>query len=147
MAKRKLRFTIANMLFFTVVVSVAVWAFVPRGFDSLSVEQRCNIVISRHLSGTPTKPEELFEYHGHVDTYRFECKGNPQSIKSRIENLEIPDYRVTRNWTTGNCGYSDSQLLTHNQTGETLHLGITWVPLGKYYKITLVWNKNGRDAG
>lgn len=148
MAKRKLRFTIAAMFLATAVVAVVFWVSVPRGFNSLSIERRCKIVISRHLSNTPNRPDELFEYHGpDFDTYEFRCNGDPQSLKRRIEQIEIPDYRVTRNWTIGNCGYSNSQLLTHNKTGATLYLGITWVPIGKYNKITFVWHNNGNDAG
>ena len=148
MAKRKFRFTIAAMLVFTAIVSVVLWISTPRTFNSLSVERRCRIVISRHLSNSPNKPDELFEYHApDFDTYEFRCNGDPKSIKRRIEQLEISDYTVTRNWAAGNSGYSDSQLLTHNKTGATLHLEITWVPVGKYNKITFVWHNNGNDAG
>ena len=136
------------MLAITTLIAIVVFVMTLSDFDSYSFERNVDIVISRHTSGEPAKPEEFFEYHGpNFDTYWFTCKGEPAEVKACLGEIEIPNYTASLDWGIGNCGYSDSRILTNKTTGATLFQSITYVPIGKYNKITFVWHKNGDDAG
>ena len=141
MKRKTFTFSIATLIALLAICSV-VFALLAADWERPSVQQKCKTILQKQLSGRDVTGEWLFEHHNpSFDTFKFESKHKLRSLQSQIETLSIPGYKLTNDWSSGNCGYTRARWYIEQSSGATLYIGITWVPIDKCNRVAFVWHR------